>query len=128
MEEAYCQGRSVPARASHPMLSSFIADTDIPACRGIKNVLLVDASVIRQEDRQQEQQRIHLCYSLNHNRMRQVKVTDKHTAKSLTHFDIGKGDLVMADAGYGTAQNYIYAQERNADVLLRITPKNFLPV
>lgn len=31
----------------------------------------------------------------------------------------------MADAGYGTAQNYIYAQEKKADVILRITPKNF---
>ena len=33
--------------------------------------------------------------------------------------------LVMADAGYGTAHNYIYAQEHQADVILRITPKNF---
>lgn len=31
----------------------------------------------------------------------------------------------MADAGYGTAQNYIYAQEKHADVILRITPKTF---
>ena len=31
----------------------------------------------------------------------------------------------MADAGYGTAHNYIYAQEHQADVILRITPKNF---
>lgn len=31
----------------------------------------------------------------------------------------------MADAGYGTAQNYIYAQERQADVILRVTPKTF---
>lgn len=31
----------------------------------------------------------------------------------------------MADAGYGTANNYIYAQEQQADVIFRITPKNF---
>ena len=31
----------------------------------------------------------------------------------------------MADAGYGTAHNYIYIQEQQADVILRITPKNF---
>ena len=31
----------------------------------------------------------------------------------------------MADAVYGTAQNLIYAQEQGADVILRITPKNF---
>ena len=36
-----------------------------------------------------------------------------------------KDDLVMADAGYGTAHNYIYAQEQKTDVVLRITPKYF---
>ncbi|MDE5697146.1 MAG: hypothetical protein K2I96_07050, partial [Lachnospiraceae bacterium] len=44
----------------HAILSSFLTGTDISTPRGIKNVLLVDASVIRQEGRQQEQQRIHL--------------------------------------------------------------------
>jgi len=61
----------------------------------------VDASVIRQEGKRQEQQRIHMCYSLNQNSMHQIKVTDKHTAESLEHFSLKKGDLVMADAGYG---------------------------
>ena len=51
--------------------------------KGIKNVLLVDAYVVRQEGKKQEQQRIHLCYSLNQNYVDQVKVTDKHTAESL---------------------------------------------
>ncbi len=30
----------------------------------------------------------------------------------LLHFTFEKGDLVMADAGYATAQNYIYAQKQ----------------
>ena len=109
----------------HSMLSSIFPPADVSAFEGVKNVLLVDASVIRQEGKQQKQQRIHLCYSLNENRIKQVKVSDQHTAESLTHFSMEKGDLVMADAGYGTAQNYIYAQEQGADVILRITPKNF---
>ena len=109
----------------HSLLSAFLPTSDISAFGRVKNVLLVDASVIRQDGKQQDQQRIHLCYSLNENRMKQVKVSDKHTAESLIHFSMEKGDLVMADAGYGTAQNYIYAQEQDADVILRITPKNF---
>lgn len=110
----------------HSMLSSLIPFTaDTSAVKGIKNVRLVDASIIRQEGAQQEQQRIHLCYFLNRNRMEQGKVTDHHTAESLAHFSMTKGDLVMADAGYGTARNYIYAQEQQADVILRITPKSF---
>ena len=57
--------------------------------------------------------------------MYKVKITDKHTTESLTHFSIKKDDLVMADAGYGTAHNYIYEQEQHTDVVLRITPKCF---
>jgi len=38
---------------------------------------------------------------------------------------MGKDNLVMADAGYGTANNYICAQEQKADVILCITPKTF---
>ena len=109
----------------HSMLSSFLPPADMSAYGKIKNVLLVDASVVRQDGKQQEQQRIHTCYSLNKNRMYEVKVTDKHIAESLTHFSMGKDDLVIADAGYGTAQNYIYAQKQQADVILRITPRNF---
>ena len=109
----------------HSLLSAFLPAADISAFDGVKNVLPADASVIRQNGKQQHQQRIHLCYSLNENRMKQVKVSDQHTAESLAHFSMKKGDLVLADAGYGTAQNFIYAQEQGADVILRITPKNF---
>ena len=107
------------------MLSSFLPQAETSDYGKIINVLLVDASTICQDVKGQKQQRIHTCYSLNKNRICEVKVTDKHVAESLKHFSIKKDDLVMADAGYGTAQNYIYAQEKKADVILRITPKNF---
>ncbi len=70
----------------HSLLSSFLPGTDISAFDGVKNVLLADAPVIRQNGKQQHQQRIHLCYSLNENRMKQVKVSDQHTAESLFIF------------------------------------------
>lgn len=109
----------------HIMLSGLFRNTLDSMSAGIKNVLLVDASIVRQAGILQNQERIHLCYSLNQNRVMQIKVTDHHTAEALSHFQLKKGDLVMADAGYGTAQNYIYAQDRQADVIVRITPKNF---
>ena len=109
----------------HIMLSGLFRNIPDSMPAGIKNVLLVDASIVRQTGILQNQERIHLCYSLNRNRVMQIKVTDHHTAEALSHFQLKKGDLVMADAGYGTAQNYIYAQNRQADVIVRITPKNF---
>ena len=109
----------------HAMLSGLSSHSAAPLPDGVKNVLLVDASIIRQTGIRQQQERIHLCYGLNQNRMKQIKVTDHHTAESLSHFLFEKGGLVMADAGYGTAQNYIYAQEQQADVILRVTPNTF---
>ena len=72
----------------HYLLSSFLPEPDIPGSGRTKNVLLVDACVVRQNGKKQEQQRIHMCYSLNQNRIYEVKVTDKHTAESLTHFSV----------------------------------------
>ena len=84
------------------MLSSFISSkADTSALVKTKNVLLVDASVVSHQEYQQKQQRIHLCYSLNHNRMQQGKVTDKHTAEPLEHFLLRKNDLIFSDAGLG---------------------------
>ena len=63
----------------HSLLSDFLPTADSSAFDGVKNVLLVDASVIRQNGKQQ----------------------DQHIAESLAHFSMKKGDLVLTDAGYG---------------------------
>ncbi len=77
----------------HYLLPSFLPEPDMSGFGRTKNVLLVDASVVRQNGKKQEQQRIHMCYSLNQNRMYEVKGTDQHTAESLTHFSIKKMTL-----------------------------------
>lgn len=116
--------RSVPFlhELLHTMLSGLFQQS---TAGQHKNVFLVDASLIRQTGACQHQERIHVCYSLSQNRINQIKVTDHHTAESLSHFEWKKGDLIMADAGYGTAQNYIWALEQQADTILRITPGHF---
>ena len=89
-----------------------------------KQVLLMDASLIRQQGKQQYQQRIHTCYSLTQNRIQQIRVTDYHTAESFRAFSFQKEDLILADAGYGRAGNYAYAMEQGCDVIIRITPNH----
>lgn len=89
-----------------------------------RQVLLVDGSLIRQQGKQQYQQRIHTCYSLNQNCIPQVRVTDYHTAESFCMFSFQKEDIVLADAGYGKARNYAYAMEQGCDVILRISPNH----
>ena len=77
----------------HIMLSGLFWNTPDSMPTGIKNVLLVDASIVCQTGILQNQEQIHLCYSLNQNRVIQIKVTDHHTAEALSHFQLKKGDL-----------------------------------
>ena len=104
------------------LLSSLFPTSDMTPKN--KQVLLVDASLIRQQGKQQYQQRIHTCYSLNQNRIQQIQVTDYHTAESFRMFSFQKEDLILADAGYGKAGNYAYAMEQGCDVILRISPNH----
>lgn len=90
-----------------------------------RNVYLVDASTIRQDGKEQTQERIHLCYDLNQNRMNQAKVTDVHTAEGFSNYTLEAGAIYLADAGYGTAKNYEIMQKAKADVIVRITPHLF---
>ncbi|MGN0397620.1 MAG: hypothetical protein ACI4EL_06375 [Candidatus Fimimorpha sp.] len=56
------------------------------------NSLLVDGSLIRQQGIHQHQQRLHLCYSLNQNRIHQVTVKGKFGAycKNKCGMNVGK--------------------------------------
>lgn len=98
--------------------------SSVPIQSKERQVLLIDGSLIRQQGKQQYQQRIHTCYSLNQNRIQQVRVTDYHTAESFCMFSFQKEDIVLADAGYGKARNYAYAMEQGCDVILRISPNH----
>ena len=98
--------------------------SSVPIQSKERQVLLIDGSLIRQQGKQQYQQRIHTCYSLNQNRIQQVCVTDYHTAESFCMFSFQKEDIVLADAGYGKARNYAYAMEQGCDVILRISPNH----
>lgn len=55
--------------------------------------------------------------------MSHIKLTNNHTTESLTHYEMKEGDLFLADAGYGTVSNFIFAQQKKADVILWVSPK-----
>lgn len=111
----------------HIMLSGLFRNTLDSMSAGIKNVLLVDASIVRQAGILQNQERIHLCYSLNRNRVMQIKVTDHHTAEALSHFQLKKGDLVMADAGYGTVDVFGFCKYKNRTGFVRVIAQKLPP-
>ena len=87
--------------------------------------MLVDATAVRLQGKDQHQQRVHMCVELNNNIIDQIKVTDEHVAESMSHFSLKSGDVVMGDAAYGTVKNCAYVIKQGADFILRIAPSNF---
>ena len=44
--------------------------------------------------------------------MHQIKVTDYHIAETLSIFDFSPQDIILADAGFGTVNNYAVALQK----------------
>ena len=87
-----------------------------------RNVYLIDSTYFRQEGKTRKLYRAHINYCLNTGCMHEIKVTDIHTAESLTVYEIMENGIYIADAGYGKATQIAYALSKSADVLFRMTP------
>lgn len=75
-------------------------------------ILLVDASRLKVPAGSGEDVRMHCAYDLQAGRLVEVEVTDRHHAEGVHHFALGKGDVVVTDAGYqlGASVKQTHAQ------------------
>ena len=111
------------------LLSSLLASlvsTSVPSSFSTRRVYLIDGSVWEQQGKKRATQHMHVCYSLNEHQVQQVQITDVHTAESFSLFSMKPGDLVLADAQYGTVNHYLTAREQQVDVLLRFSPNHLV--
>jgi hypothetical protein len=90
-----------------------------------RRLLLIDATRLRQIGGSGDDWRAHLAYDLYAGRMAQVRVTDRKGAEKLSHFDLQADDIVVGDSGYGYRKHVAYAQQKQADVVLRICLATF---
>jgi hypothetical protein len=90
-----------------------------------RRVLLVDATRLRQIGGSGDDWRTHLVYDLYAGRMAQVRVTDRKGAEKLAPFDLQADDIVVGDSGYGYRKHVAYAQQKQADVVLRVCLATF---
>jgi Transposase DDE domain len=90
-----------------------------------RRVLLVDATRLAQIGGSGDDWRVHLAYELLAGRMQQVRVSDRKGAEKLSHFELACGDIVVADSGYGYRKQLAFAQDKQADVVLRVTLATF---
>lgn len=88
-------------------------------------VVLVDATRLREPGGCGDDWRMHTAYDVQAARVAEVKVTDRHEAESLQHFELQAGDIVVADNGYGYRRNVAYAHRQHAQVVLYFTPSSF---
>ncbi|CAK0778764.1 transposase [Azospirillaceae bacterium] len=49
-----------------------------------------------------------------------IKVTDQHTAESLTHAPVQAGDILIADRGYAKAADLLAVNQQGGDFIVRI--------
>jgi hypothetical protein len=89
-----------------------------------RKIYLIDGSCFRQEGKIGNIYRAHMSYCLNTGCMKEVKVTDNHTAESLSLYTIEKDAIYLADAGYGKTTQIGYVMSREADVIFRLTPNH----
>lgn len=90
-----------------------------------RRLLLIDATRLRQIGGSGDDWRVHLAYDLYAGRMAQVRVTDRKGAEKLAHFDFQADDIVVGDSGYGYRKHVAYAQQKHADVVLRVCLATF---
>lgn len=88
-------------------------------------IKLIDATMLARQGGTSAGWRVHTAYDLCAGRLAQVAVTDHYGAESLLHYHLEKGDLLVADGGYGTRAAVGVAQSVQTDVVVRIHLNSF---
>lgn len=89
------------------------------------NILLVDATRLRQQGGCGDDWRLHTAYNFTAGRLAQVKLTDQSGGEHLGYYRLQKGDIVVADNGYGYRRSVATVCKQQAHVLIRVRPSTF---
>ena len=87
-----------------------------------RKVYAVDATDVSQEGSQNIVMRIHTQLSLNNHAGVRMRITDNHTAESISLLPIEAQSLYLADRAYGKAWQLAHLANNQADFIIRITP------
>jgi len=89
------------------------------------NILLVDATRLRQVGGCGDDWRLHTAYNFTAGRLAQVKLTDQSGGEHLGYYRLQAGDIVVADNGYGYRRSVATVRKHQAHVLIRVRPSTF---
>jgi hypothetical protein len=82
-------------------------------------LLLVDARCLGQPSGTGHAWRLHLAYDFLAGRMRPVQVTDRRGGERLDRSTWPRGDVIVADNGYGYRRSVAWTVQQQADVVIR---------
>jgi hypothetical protein len=90
-----------------------------PKWAGLR-LIAVDASCLSGPGAKTTDYKLHTVYDLCRGLPISVEITDRFGGEALwRHAAFGKGDLILADAGYGYNRSFMHALESGADILIR---------
>jgi hypothetical protein len=86
--------------------------------------LVCDGSSVQAPGATSTDYRVHVCVDVVRVALVEVTVTDHKTGESLAHFQLGDGDVVLADRVYATAEEIVTTRQRRVDLVLRMSAHN----
>jgi hypothetical protein len=90
-----------------------------PKWSGLR-LIAVDATCLSGPGAKTTDQKLHTVYDLCRGCPISVDLTDRFGGEALwRHSSFGKGDIVLADAGYGHHKSFMHALESGAEILIR---------
>src|SRR5262245_31411661 len=106
------------------LLGKMLPGVNLPARQEGWRIVICYGSQISGPGSKGTDYRWHLAYDPVAQRIDQLRVTDVYTAESLILFNLGLGDLVMGDRGFGKAKQLIETRKTGAHLAVRISPQH----
>jgi hypothetical protein len=97
-----------------------------PDFLGNRNVSLVDASVMSAPGSKSSDYRLHYMFDLFAFQCRSMEITDIKEGETITRYDMGKDDIVIADRGYGTITGMEHVLAKGGGYVFRLRSKAFM--
>jgi hypothetical protein len=117
---------------SRPWLGWLLAELLAPPLPSLRlvprasgNILLVDATRLRQPGGSGDDWRLHTAYNFTVGRLAQVTLTDQSGGEHLGYYRLQPGDIVVADNGYGYRRSVATVRKQQAHVVIRVRPATF---
>lgn len=89
-----------------------------------RRLLAVDATVIKESGKSGSLWRVHWAVNLRNLQCEHYQLTDVKGGETLRRYDLRRGDVVLADAGYSSPAAIAGVLERGTELVVRVNPNN----